>query len=244
MCHGGEDKRDEEMSQTDEDQQHCTKPKAQKSKRRPAQTSLRLARTDWPVASKHPNLPRNQNSNYQIQNWRMWQIIRRKTINYLRNTSQKQKVSQRKETGLSATIFGWPRYATVADRQASADWLIEQSWETGTWSWHSWTRKAALKLCKAPIQQPTPPRSVRIPMVQESLQEASTVDLNIYDVSRQAHSQTEKHTTFLWHQHQKFYKWQANLSLQGHGQGSRPRLWRHFGWRRPTSYADIPPLWQ
>lgn len=51
------------------------------------------------------------------------ETVQRQTAYLLHKNSKKEE----EEAGLLATIFGWPKWATLADRQANADWLIEQS---------------------------------------------------------------------------------------------------------------------
>ena len=51
------------------------------------------------------------------------ETVQRQTAYLMHKNSKKEE----EEAGLLATIFGWPKWATLAGRQANADWLIEQS---------------------------------------------------------------------------------------------------------------------
>eukprot|EP00435_Cladocopium_sp_Y103_P040715 s1209_g11.t1 len=51
------------------------------------------------------------------------ETIQRQTAYLLHKNSKKEE----EEAGLLATIFGWPRHATLEDRQINTRWLIDQS---------------------------------------------------------------------------------------------------------------------
>ena len=50
------------------------------------------------------------------------ETVQRQTAYLMHKNSKKEE-----EADLLVTIFGWPKWATLADRQANTDWLMEQS---------------------------------------------------------------------------------------------------------------------
>ena len=52
------------------------------------------------------------------------ETVQRQTAYLLHKNSQRE---EEEETGMLATIFGWPKEATLEDRKFNARWLIDQS---------------------------------------------------------------------------------------------------------------------
>ena len=53
------------------------------------------------------------------------ETVQRQTAYLLHKNSQREE--EEEETGMLATIFGWPKEATLEDRKLNARWLIDQS---------------------------------------------------------------------------------------------------------------------
>ena len=55
------------------------------------------------------------------------ETVQRQTAYLLRKNSKREEEEEEEEAGMLATIFGWPKEATLEDRKFNARWLIDQS---------------------------------------------------------------------------------------------------------------------
>jgi hypothetical protein len=85
--------------------------------------------------------------------------VQRQTAYLLHKNSKREE----EEAGMLATIFGWPKEATLEDRKLNARWLIDQSGvkdENMTMTFTDKKRKT-LKLRTASLQQPRVARPIK-----------------------------------------------------------------------------------